>query len=129
MCEDRYWRVEFEGTFSGAPPKMKMSWRPGEVFFLAQGGGPYVLAFGSPLKNIVFRNASFLKDADAAEAEIGSPVDPAQNPALTPGGEKAGTGRGPKGESEWQRYLVWGLLVAGGLTLSVMALKLMKKSI
>jgi hypothetical protein len=120
MCEDRYWRIVFEGTFSGLPPEMKIIWHPSDVFFLAQGGGPYVLAFGSSLKNKNLQNASFLKDANALEAKIGSYIDRGQDAELT-------TVENVFEDAEWQRYLVLILLVMGGMLLSFMALKLMKK--
>ena len=126
--EDRYWRIEFDNAFSGLPPKMRASWRSCEVYFLAQGRAPYILAFGSSRKELSLQNPSLLQDknlrATAVEAEIGAPVDPSRDPSLAPGGEKAGSER--FGGVEWQRYLVWGLLVLGGFLLSGMAWKLMK---
>jgi hypothetical protein len=118
---DRYWRIQFESSFSGTPPKMKIAWRTSEVFFLAQGSSPYILAFGSPRKDLALQNISLSRDRQlsALDAEIGP--EPHQGSLLAPGGEEAA-----RGESQWQRYLVWGLLVFGGLLLSAMAWKLMK---
>jgi len=130
--QDRFWRVEFDGAFSGAPPVMRISWRPAEVFFMAQGGAPYALLFGSERRDNLFalQNDSFLRiagrDFDAAAAEIGSPIDPTQHPSLAPGNGYAAAPLGE--EAEWQRYLVWALLVLGGVMLSVMAFKLLKKN-
>lgn len=126
--EDRYWRIDFDKAFSGLPPKMRIGWRSCEVYFLAQGRAPYFLAFGSSRKGLSLQNPSLLQDkslrASAAEAEIGAPVDPSRESFLAPGGEKAGSERFDG--VEWQRYLVWGLLVLGGFLLSGMAWKLMK---
>ncbi|MDR2523422.1 MAG: DUF3999 domain-containing protein [Synergistaceae bacterium] len=125
--EHRFWRLEFEGTFSGAPPEMRYAWRPREVVFLAQGRAPYILAFGSFRKDLTLQDSSFLGGSQLTvtgiQAEIGSLVDPSATPDLTPGGEKAGAEREEIG---WQRYLVWGLLVLSALLLSAMAWKLMK---
>jgi len=128
MLEDRFWRIEFDRAFSGAPPVMEIRWRPAEVFFMAQGGGSYALLFGSARRDSLsaLQNASFLGSTYAAAAEIGSPIDPAENPLLAPG--SAHTSKTPREEAEWQRYLVWGLLVLGGVMLSVMAFKLLKKN-
>jgi hypothetical protein len=122
MCEDRYWRVEFENTFHGTLPKMKISWRPGEVFFLAQGKAPYILAFGSHLEELSLQSDAFFRGENASvmEAEFGEPlsVDSKASEKLT---------HTPSGEApEWQRYFIWGLLALGGLLLSGMAWKLMK---
>lgn len=126
--EDRYWRVEFESAFSGLPPKLKINWRPFEVYFLAQGRGPWVLAFGSSRKDLNLQNSSLVQDrqlrASAAEVGVGTPLDPNKDLSLTPGGESAGQER--FGGVEWQRWLVWGLLVLSALLLSMMALKLMR---
>jgi len=135
LREDRFWRVEFEGAFSGAPPVMRISWRPAEVYFLAQGGGPYALLFGSSqreanitLQLLALQNDSFMRitDTPASFAEVGPPIDPAENPSLAPG--DGFIAEAPIEENEWQRYLVWGLLAMGGLMLSVMAFKLLKKN-
>ena len=119
--EDRYWRIEFEGPFPGEAPKMKIIWRPGELLFLAQGGGPYVLAFGSEQKIFTFQDSSFLNSAQAILSEIGERANPAVNIAAN---EKA---KPVIEDTEWQRYIVWGLLGASGLLLSVIAFKLIKK--
>jgi len=134
--EHRFWRIEFEGAFSGAPPVMRIFWRPFDVYFLAQGGGPYALLFGSPQRDdqlrreqlLALQNDSFLRltETQASFAEVGPPIDPAENPSLASGdGYIAET---PVEETEWQRYLVWALLAMGGLMLSVMAFKLLKKN-
>ena len=47
---DRYWlaRVDLRGNGLGSgKPKLRIAWPPHEVVFLARGGGPYTLAFGS----------------------------------------------------------------------------------
>ena len=118
MREDRYWRIEFEGAPPNVTPKMKFGWRPGELFFLTQGGGPYILAFGSPKRNVALQDASFLQDADAMKAEIGFSVAPIHSPALVAEDKISDE------EATWQRYLVWIFLVTGSLLLSAMALKL-----
>ncbi len=126
--EDRYWRVEFESAFSGPPPKLKINWRPFEVYFLAQGRGPWILAFGSSRKGLNLQNSSLAQDrqlrTSATEVGIGVPLDPDKNLSLAPGGERAGQER--FGGVDWQRRLVWGLLALGALLLSAMALKLLK---
>ena len=44
--EDRYWRLDFEGSLSAPPPRLRIGWNAGTVYFLAQGKGPWILAFG-----------------------------------------------------------------------------------
>ena len=126
MREDRYWRIEFESAFHGTPPKMHISWHPGEVLFLTQGRAPYLLAFGSSLGEPSLQNDAFLRSGGAAaptalhvmEAELGAAVIIDFTPVRVPGDETA----------EWQRYVVWGLLILGSLMLSGMAWKLIKST-
>ena len=119
--EDRYWRVSFEGQFHGAPPIMKITWQPSELYFLAQGKSPYVLAFGSHQQRLSLQNDAFLQDryASAMEAKLGGLVSADSAPDNKPAPYSGET-------PEWQRYIVWGLLVLGGLLLSAIAWKLMK---
>lgn len=126
--EDRYWRIDFENAFSGLPPKMKINWRASEVYFLAQGRAPWILAFGSSRRDLVLQNDSLVRDrqlrATATESSIGSTIDPDKDLALAPGGESASQERFTG--IEWQRWLVWGLMVLAALLLSAMSWKLLK---
>ena len=54
------------------------------------------------------------------EAKVGAPVDP--NPA----GEGPRAERGRPDGGEWQRRLVWGLLLLGAVLLSAIAWKLLR---
>jgi hypothetical protein len=116
--EERYWRIEFEGAFHGTLPKMEMSWRQSDVYFLAQGRAPYYLAFGSHLEELSLQNIVFLRgrDTSAMEAEFGEVFKERESNISTPIGITP----------DWQRYLVWGLLVLGALLLSGIAWKLIK---
>ncbi|MDR3229868.1 MAG: DUF3999 domain-containing protein [Synergistaceae bacterium] len=125
MREDRYWRVDFDRTFSGPPPKIAIFWRASEVCFLAQGRAPYILAFGSSRENLNLQNASLTGNgqfAPAAESELGASVSLAAVFSV-PEAELEGHSGGA-----WQRYVVWGLLLLGALLLSGMAWKLLKKA-
>ena len=121
--ENRYWKLDFDKKFSGLPPKMRISWRPSEVLFLAQGGGPYVLAFGSSQAGLDLQTPSLSGNGDvnATTAGIGSAPDFGQDAAA----RRPKNHVGDDDNAEWQRYLVWGLMVLGGLLLSFMAWRLM----
>lgn len=120
--ENRYWRLKFQAPFSAAIPQMRIFWRARDLFFLAQGGAPYLLAFGNPDPGLKIVTPKLPDDsqlkrnaliAQIGEAPTGSPKE-IKNPA--------------GGNPEWQRYLLWGLLVTGGFMLSFMAWKLLKKA-
>jgi hypothetical protein len=124
--EDRYWRIDFDRAFSGPPPRTAISWRASEVYFLAQGRGPYVLAFGSSREDLNLQNASLAGDerlrAVVTESELGAPVSLAEKfPPSKNETEEYAAGA-------WQRYVVWGLLLLGALLMSGMAWKLLKKA-
>lgn len=120
--EDRYWRLDFDRDFSAAPPRLRVGWHSGTLYFLAQGRAPWILAYGSARKDLELQSPYLLQDvrpSGAVEAKVGAPVDP--NPAG--GGLRAERNR-PDGE--WQRRLVWGLLLLGAVLLSTIAWKLLR---
>jgi len=126
FTRDHYWLLS-----TGAPegvgmeaPVLKFSWIPNQVYFLARGEPPFVLAFGnatigpagSPgatLLNIVNRKES---NAVIGTAAIGEPVSLKGEDALT-----------PERHIPWQRILLWGVLVIGVIVVGVMALRLIKQ--
>ena len=126
LREDRHWRIEFESPFSGVLPEMKVNWQASDVYFLAQGGSPYTLAFGSSRDDLRLQNSSFAQDSErrrgALEAEIGEPADVEKILASTAESESSGFFN----RLEWQRYAVWVVLVLGALLLAGIALKLLK---
>lgn len=120
--EDRYWRLDFDRDFFAPPPRMKVGWHSGTLYFLAQGRAPWVLAYGSARKDLALQSPHLLQDvrpSAAVEAKVGAPVDP--NPA----GEGLRGGR-DRPDGEWQRRLVWGLLLLGAVLLSAIAWKLLR---
>ena len=119
--EDRYWRLDFDRDFFAPPPRMKVGWHSGTLYFLAQGRAPWVLAYGSARKDLALQSPHLLQDVrPSAEAEVGAPLDP--NPA----GEGPRAERGRPDGGEWQRRLVWGLLLLGAVLLSAIAWKLLR---
>lgn len=45
----RYWQINFATSEAGpvAPPEINCGWRPGQLYFLAQGEGPFRLLYGN----------------------------------------------------------------------------------
>lgn len=121
--EDRYWRLDFDRDFSAVPPRLRVGWYSGILYFLAQGRAPWILAYGSARKDLELQSPYLLQDVRpgaAVEAKVGAPVDP--NPA----GEGPRAERGRPDGGEWQRRLVWGLLLLGAVLLSAIAWKLLR---
>ena len=120
--EDRYWRLDFDRDFSAAPPRLRVGWHSGTLYFLAQGRAPWILAYGSARKDLALQSPYLLQDvrpSAAVEAKVGVPVDP------SPAGEGLRAGR-DRPDGEWQRRLVWGLLLLGAVLLSTIAWKLLR---
>ena len=127
LRENRYWRIEFEQPFSGPLlPEMKINWHASEVYFLAQGKPPYILAFGSSREDLRLQNTSFAQDqalrTGATETEIGEPL----NNEITVVSTKEIEREEISSDREWERYVVWVVLVLGALLLAGIALKLLK---
>ena len=121
-CEDRYWRLDFDRDFSAVPPRLRVGWHSGTLYFLAQGRAPWILAYGSARKDLALQSPYLLQDvrpSAAVEAKVGAPVNP--NPA----GEGLRADR-DRPDGEWQRRLAWGLLLLGAVLLSTIAWKLLR---
>lgn len=120
--EDRYWRLIFEKNFSAPPPRLRIGWHSGTVYFLAQGQAPWVLAFGSGRTGMGLQTPHLLRNlhpSTAVEAAIGAPLAPKPD-------KGANAGHGRLNGAEWQRRLVWGLLILGALLLSGIAWRLLR---
>ena len=125
FTRDRYWRLN-AGTGSGVgmhAPVLKYSWIPNELYFLARGDPPYVLAFGSAGLGPVAGPASLLNiinkkhsNSILGMAAIDEPVSLKGEEALT-----------PELQVPWQRILLWGILVLGVIVIGVMAARLFKQ--
>jgi hypothetical protein len=121
--DSRYWRLEAQNAFP-RPPEMLLYWRPKEIVFMAQGGGPYILALGS-LENfrslaspaLIDSALSQIEPADILETKIARSIEVAQD---------APEKEAPK-ETSWPKYLVWGILTGAALLFSWIAWRLIRK--
>jgi hypothetical protein len=114
---DRYWRARIlqGGDLGGAPPQLEVSYVPAEITFLAQGHGPFVLAYGSVNAlsaetdlSQVSTSADVVPAAVNAAQELGGPSRRANAPAPFP----------------WMRAVLWGILIIAALLLGWMAFRL-----
>jgi hypothetical protein len=120
---DRYWRLSLAQSSALSKhylPKLTLGWRPEALIFLGRGPGPYTLAFGSSGRaQIDITQAALVVNALAQNGEKAplTPVTPGPRFAL--GGEQALMPQ--PATIDWQRILLWGVLIAGVLTLGFMA--------
>lgn len=126
--DDRYWRVAYAS--SSAPldpaPVLELGYRPARLRFVAQGEGPYILAFGSRRAEPapVQRCESLLADVQGEDlaALIGEGI---QGGFVTLAGDVAFKPLPQK--TPVRLIILWGALIAGVAVLIGMALALLKR--
>lgn len=125
---DRYWRVRYAASSvtPATPPTLELGYRPTRLRFLAQGSGPFTLAFGSRRAEAATGRqcASLLADVPSHQLEqfvgvgsLGSQRILGGNLALRPL---------PK-ETPVRLIVLWAVLVGGVALLIAMALALLKR--
>ncbi len=127
----RYWQLRLPSAGAGlgtAPPVLEAAWPADEVWFVARGAGPFLLAYGSataqpadtPLDSMlaaVRRGDDGLRIAVAAAA---------LGPERVLGGESRR--RAPAPPFPWRSAILWAVLAGGVLALGAMALRLMRET-
>ena len=121
--DDRYWTLETtrDGGWGGRLPRLKLGWHPQELLFMAQGAGPYTLAYGSgragppdaPI-DAVLDNLDEESRGRIREATLGEPYDLGGAEALN----------APR---SWRREVLWAVLVGAVLILGVFAMRLFRE--
>jgi hypothetical protein len=118
---DRYWTIETtrDGGWGTRPPRLKLGWYPQELLFLAQGPGPYTLAYGSarvgPTDAPVAALLAALDDSRdrVRDATLGTAFDLGGAAMLTP----------PR---SWRREILWGTLILAVVVLGAFAMRLLR---
>ncbi|MFA5940924.1 MAG: DUF3999 domain-containing protein [Sinimarinibacterium sp.] len=127
---DPLWRVEItEGreSLGEGRPTLQLGYRPDRLRFLAQGDGPFVLAYGSARAEPARRRdcADLLKQLPGTElanligtAQPGSPRELGGEDALKPA----------PAPLPWRQVALWGVLVLAALLLVAMARSLLRRA-
>lgn len=126
VVSDRQWRLQAEpGTQPGAPPPLRLGYRPGNVVFLAQGRAPYLLVAGSAASG----EPQAALDPMLAElrARNGAQWQPAAA-GLGAGSERAGDAayRPAPVPRDWKSLVLWAVLVLGALAVASFAVNLLR---
>lgn len=125
---DRYWQITDTRTAATLNPAtiLELGYRPARLRFLAQGEGPYLLAFGSRRAETapIQQCANLLSDVRGEDLDqlIGSGIVGASR---TLGGETALKAL-PK-KTPTRLIVLWGVLIVGVGLLVAMALALLKR--
>lgn len=121
----RHWRLLARESFEGAAPMLRLGYRPEVVVFLAEGAPPFALLAGSarasrqdaPLRQLVEAlRAERGRDWQPATATLGTRQPLADDAALQP----------LEPPTDWKRWLLWGVLVAGALLVAGFAFSLLR---
>lgn len=126
VTTDRYWRVLNLNEGAPTPPRLELAYRPARLQFLAQGSGPFTLAFGSRRVAVSSGQAcgSLLSDVSGddlqryvVEGEFGALRILGGDAALQP----------PPVPTPVKRIALWVVLVGGVVLLIGMALSLLRR--
>jgi hypothetical protein len=107
---DRYWRVESaeaEITLPSAPT-LEFRWYPKQVIFLAQGRGPFSVAYGS----VAYRHLPYTGNSvhDLAGALKVTPADSTLGAEQVAGGAGALRPIPARRTVAWRKWVLWGVL-------------------
>lgn len=124
---DRYWRVQIlKDPQVYADSMLELGYRPARVRFLAQGDGPFTLAFGSRRAEVAKPAACDQLLADVSAADRQRMVEPGYaGPVVNLGGSTALKSM-PK-QTPLKVVVLWAVLVVGVALLVGMALSLLKR--
>lgn len=125
---DRYWRFHVVGKDASVgkdAPEIEFAWIAHQLFFLAQGNGPFKLAYGLPEAETPDFGFRSLSDTLTGESSAIAPT------LATVGAEvkQFAVSRPPEpetAEAPWKQRALWASLVAAILVTSIMAWKLVR---
>jgi len=123
----RYWRIHIQEETGqlGGEPVLQFGWIPEQLLFIAQGEAPFTLTYGSgrvaqsslTLSQLLGGQSRQQQDRLIKPAHLGARMEFGDASRLQPA----------KPPTDWKRYVLWGVLVAGVLLLAFMVLRLYKQ--
>jgi hypothetical protein len=125
---DRYWRVVYAKPSQALDPSptLELGYRPAKLRFLAQGAGPYTLAFGSRRTDTGVAQACEGLLSDLSNRDMEQMIGEATLGGLqTLGGDAAL--RPLPAKTPVRLIALWGVLIAGAGLLIAMAVALLKR--
>ena len=126
--DDRYWRIsvgDAGGGLGTGAPMLLVSWQPHELYVVARGRGPFLLAFGNAsLKDHPGDSAVLVKTLRDA-GQLSRAVEAEARERVPLGGP--GRLRPPEPGVAWSRIVLWAVLLVGVGVLGLMALRLYRQ--
>ncbi|GEM_PF-3678086 len=122
----RYWRIKMQSTdgIGRAEPTLKYAWRSNDLYFLARGNGPFILAYGNANVSKSMQTSSKLMSIINKEphSEMVAVATAGQEIIL-----KGDLALVEKKELPWQRILLWLVLIMGVLVIAIMVFRLIRQ--
>jgi hypothetical protein len=122
---DRFWMMKIDRTGGGlghGVPGLELGWVPEKVVFVARGGGPFTLAYGSSRTRVGDRGNDLLTEFKNLQKENVAARAVETGPQFFLGGTAVlRPGMTPQ---NWKTAVLWAVLVAGVTLLTWMALRL-----
>ncbi|MFA9439202.1 DUF3999 family protein [Uliginosibacterium sp. sgz301328] len=117
-------RLVARGAGWDGAPMVYAVFEPRELVFNARGSGPFILAWGARAAT----DAS-LPEQERAFAGLAEPMMASLGAAVTLGGPERLTAESPaERAAAWQKFTLWGVLVAGALALAWLAISLLREA-
>lgn len=110
---DRYWRVEARGGQLNPtkPLELEIGWIPDRLSVVAQGEGPFTVAFGSALVEAAGRTVEGVLRDIGADQRLAVISLARVSSVVTLGGESRL--QPPPPPWPWRTWLLWGVLISG----------------
>ena len=128
MTTDRYWQLEIATEGGAFPrdllPQLKLGWRPHKLYFLDQGEGPFILAFGNGRMGSASGSPEnglkdLLQDITRQKTSIQTALIGKE---IALGGQQMLIALPPP--PPWRKWLLWGVLISGVMLIGGMAYSL-----
>jgi hypothetical protein len=125
---DRYWRVRLttQGDVFTNPPALELAYRAAQMRFLAQGEGPYTLAYGTRRADPAPARACDALLADMKREDLAENMGEAMTGASRQLGGDDALRPLPK-QTPLRQIVLWGVLILGVGALVAMALSLLRR--
>jgi len=123
----RYWRINFAVSEADShfPPEISYAWRPGQLFFLAQGEGPFRVLYGSPdIQPTDFKMDSLLSRYQGASANTLQPALAHLGPRFV---QNAAIKLPTSASLPWHKYTLWLVLTFGVTLIGWMSISLYRQ--
>jgi Protein of unknown function (DUF3999) len=126
----QHWRARISAAGGGighGVPRLEVSWNPSEVVFLARGRGPFKLLYGDADASSLALTPDAILNPTGAQAQSHRGLQPGRatlEAAQLLGGTLRLTPTAPA--PDWQRWILWAVLLLGVAVLALMARGLLK---